>query len=58
MAREKGVVIEEIGMDEDSPEDLCLDLLSRAAFGNDNYGRNILGPGKRGGLHEGAALCL
>ena len=44
MAREKGVVIEEIGMDEDSPEDLCLDLLSRAAFGNDNYGRNILGP--------------
>ena len=46
MAREKGVVIEEIGMDEDSPEDLCLDLLSRAAFGNDNYGRNILGPQK------------
>lgn len=44
MAREKGVVVEEINMDEDSPEDLCLDLLSRAAFGNDNYGRNILGP--------------
>ena len=39
-------MIEEIGMDEDSPEDLCLDLLSRAAFGNDNYGRNILGPQK------------
>lgn len=31
-------------MDEDSPEDLCLDLLSRAAFGNRGYGRNILGP--------------
>ncbi len=44
MAREKGVVVEEINMDEDSPEDLCLDLLSRAAFGNRNYGRNILGP--------------
>lgn len=44
MTREKGVVIEEIHMDEDTPEDLCLDLLSRAAFGNDNYGRNILGP--------------
>jgi len=44
MKREKGVVIEEINMDEDSPEDLCLDLLSRAAFGNDSYGRNILGP--------------
>ncbi len=44
MVREKGVVIEEINMDEDSPEDLCLDLLSRAYFGGDNYGRNILGP--------------
>ena len=43
MAREKGVVVEEINMDEDSPEDLCLDLLSRAAFGSANYGRNILG---------------
>lgn len=44
MAREKGVVIEEINMDEDSPEDLCLDLLARAAYGNRGYGRNILGP--------------
>ncbi len=44
MKREKGVVLEEIHMDEDSPEDLCLDLLSRAAFGKANYGRNILGP--------------
>lgn len=44
MTREKGVVIEEINMDEDSPEDLCLDLLARASFGNENYGRNILGP--------------
>lgn len=43
MAREKGVVVEEINMDEDSPEDLCLDLLARAAFGQKNYGRNILG---------------
>ena len=44
MVREKGVVVEEINMDEDSPEDLCLDLLARAAFGNRGYGRNILGP--------------
>ena len=44
MVREKGVVIEEINMDEDTPDDLCLDLLSRAAFGKTNYGRNILGP--------------
>lgn len=46
MAREKGVVVEEIKMDEDSPEDLCLDLLARATFGSENYGRNILGPQK------------
>ena len=44
MAREKGVVLEEIHMDEDTPEDLCLDLLARASFGSGNYGRNILGP--------------
>lgn len=46
MVREKGVVVEEINMDEDSPEDLCLDLLARATFGKENYGRNILGPAK------------
>ncbi len=44
MVREKGVVCEEISMNEDTPEDLCLDLLSRAFYGKENYGRNILGP--------------
>ena len=43
MEREKGVVCEEISMNEDSPEDLCLDLLANAHFGKENYGRNILG---------------
>ena len=43
MEREKGVVCEEISMNEDSPEDLCLDLLARAFYGSQNYGRNILG---------------
>ena len=43
MEREKGVVCEEIAMNEDTPEDLCLDLLSRAFYGKENYGRNILG---------------
>ena len=43
MEREKGVVIEEISMNEDTPDDLCLDLLSKAFFGEENYGRNILG---------------
>ena len=46
MEREKGVVCEEISMNEDTPEDLCLDLLSRAFYGTENYGRNILGTTK------------
>lgn len=46
MKREKGVVIEEINMNEDTPDDLCLDVLSRAFFGGENYGRNILGSKK------------
>jgi len=43
MIREKGVVCEEISMNEDTPEDLCLDLLANAFYGKENYGRNILG---------------
>lgn len=46
MEREKGVVCEEISMNEDTPEDLCLDLLARAFYGKENYGRNILGIAK------------
>lgn len=42
--REKGVICEEISMNEDTPDDLCLDVLAQAAFGKSNYGRNILGP--------------
>ncbi|MBQ0099192.1 MAG: insulinase family protein, partial [Firmicutes bacterium] len=44
--KEKGVIIEEINMCEDSPEDLCLDLLSKAYYGEETYGRTILGPKK------------
>lgn len=43
MVKEKGVIVEEISMNEDTPDDLCLDLLSSAFFGDQNYGRNILG---------------
>lgn len=46
MEREKGVIIEEINMNEDTPDDLCLDMLSRAYYGERGYGRNILGPRK------------
>lgn len=43
MKREKGVVIEEISMNEDTPDDLCSDLLNEAFFGRCGYGRNVLG---------------
>ena len=46
LAREQGVIIEEINMNEDTPDDLCLDTLSRAFYGERGYGRNILGPRK------------
>ncbi|MCD8200843.1 MAG: insulinase family protein [Clostridia bacterium] len=43
MAREKGVIHEEISMTEDTPDDLCLDLICEAFYGKTGYGRNILG---------------
>lgn len=43
MSREKGVIIEEINMNDDTPDDLCLDVLSKAFYGERGYGRNILG---------------
>ena len=41
--KEKDVIIEEINMSEDSPDDVCSDLAALAFFGNDGYGRTILG---------------
>ena len=46
MEREKGVVLEEISMTEDTPDDLCFDVLAQASYGNRGYGRSILGPAK------------
>lgn len=46
MDKEKQVIIEEINMTNDSPEDLCLDLLSTAYYGKNGYGRTILGSEK------------
>lgn len=43
LEKEKGVVIEEINMCEDEPEDLCLDLLARSFHGEKGLGRTILG---------------
>lgn len=44
--KEKGVVIEEINMCEDTPEDVCSDLLATTCFGNVGVGKTILGPEK------------
>lgn len=41
--KEKSVVIEEINMSEDSPEDVLSDLHSRAIWGNDSLSLPILG---------------
>jgi predicted Zn-dependent peptidase len=41
--KEKGVVLEEISMSEDDPEDLCMELLCKAHFGNDQLAMPILG---------------
>lgn len=40
---ERGVIIEEINLYEDSPEDLVYDLFSEAAWGDTPMGRTILG---------------
>ena len=44
--KEKGVIIEEIKMSNDNPEDVCFDLAASAYFGNSGYGRTILGTSK------------
>lgn len=41
--KEKKVILEEISMVEDSPEDLCVDSLQKAFYGNKYLGRTILG---------------
>lgn len=44
--KERGVVLEEISMDEDSPEDIVHELLSKAQFGDQALGMPILGTSK------------
>ncbi len=40
---EKGVILEEIGMYEDSPEELCADMLTALCYKGQPLGFNILG---------------
>ena len=44
LEKEKGVIIEEINMSEDTPEDVCADLLAKSYYGGQGLGRTILGP--------------
>ncbi len=46
LEREKGVIKEEINMSEDSPDEVCLDLLSKAYYGDKGLGMTILGSKK------------
>jgi predicted Zn-dependent peptidase len=41
--KERNVIVEEINMVEDAPEDIAFDLLSRANFGDQPLGQTILG---------------
>lgn len=47
MEKEKGVVLEEISMVEDSPEDVVYDVLARAVYGDQSLGQTILGEEKQ-----------
>ncbi len=47
LEKERGVILEEIAMDEDSPEDLVHDLLQVAQFGEQSPGQPILGPAEQ-----------
>lgn len=44
LQKERGVILEEIAMDEDSPEDLVTDLLSAVQYSGMSLGMPILGP--------------
>ena len=45
--KERGVILEEIAMVEDSPEDVVYDVLAEAVFGGQSLGQTILGPAEK-----------
>jgi predicted Zn-dependent peptidase len=44
LARERGVVLQEIGQVQDTPDDLVFDLFQETAYPGQSLGRSILGP--------------
>ena len=47
LERERGVILEEIAMDEDTPDDLVVELLHRTQFAGQRAGQPILGPAEQ-----------
>lgn len=44
LERERGVILQELAMTNDTPDDIIYDYYSQTAFSNQAYGRSILGP--------------
>lgn len=45
--KERGVILEEISMVDDTPDDVVFDVMAEASFGDQPLGRTILGPAER-----------
>ncbi|MEQ9519860.1 MAG: pitrilysin family protein [Parvibaculum sp.] len=56
VAREQGVIVQEIGQAADTPDDLVFDMLLSAAFKDQALGRSILGTPDTVRSFDGAAL--
>jgi predicted Zn-dependent peptidase len=56
LAREKNVILQEIGASEDSPDDLVFEFLQGAAFPDQPVGRSILGTAESVGSFSGDNL--
>lgn len=57
LAREKGVILQELAMHQDTPDDVVFDLFQEAAYGSQALGRSILGTEASIQIHPRAALC-
>ena len=53
LAQEREIVLEEIAMYEDDPQDRVFDVLGEAVFGDHPLGRAIIGHARGGGRHAG-----
>jgi predicted Zn-dependent peptidase len=56
LEREKGVIVQEIGAAEDTPDDLVFDLFTDAAFPDQPIGRTILGTPERVSRFDRASI--